>query len=180
MKIVTSCQLPVVSCQLRGWDNGRVKRILLFMAVIAPVFGDEGMWLFNQFPNDRVKAKYGVELSRPMLDHLRLSSVRVGASGSFVSANGLIFTNHHVVLGCVQDVSTPQNDYVANGFYAKAQAEEKACPGAEANVLLNISDAQHTTLIVVSHDTALTPYFDRVVDLIAMNRGRKGKAKHVR
>ena len=47
-------------------------------------------------------------------------------------------------------------------------------------LLLNISDAQHTTLIVVSHDTALTPYFDRVVDLIAMNRGRKGKAKHVR
>jgi hypothetical protein len=117
-----------------------MKRVLLLLALLAPVYGDEGMWLFNQFPKDQVKTKYGVELSQAMLNHLRLSSVRVGASGSFVSPNGLIFTNHHVVLGCVQDVSTPQNDYVANGFYAKSQADEKQCPGAEANVLLDIKD----------------------------------------
>jgi V8-like Glu-specific endopeptidase len=114
--------------------------LMILLAAGMPVAADEGMWLLNQFPNERVEKKYGVALSPELLDHLRLASVRVGASGSFVSPNGLIFTNHHVVLSCVQDVSTPQNDYVANGFYAKSVAEEKKCPATEANVLLNIED----------------------------------------
>ncbi len=112
----------------------------VLLVVLTPAFADEGMWLFNQFPKDKIEKKYGVEIPQPLLDHLRLSSVRVGASGSFVSPNGLIFTNHHVVLGCVQDVSTPDHDYVANGFYAKSMADEKKCPGGEASVLLNIED----------------------------------------
>jgi hypothetical protein len=110
------------------------------VAASLPAFPDEGMWLFNEFPKDKVEKRYGVDVQQPFLDHLRLSSVRVGASGSFVSPNGLIFTNHHVVLGCVQNVSTPQNDYVANGFYARTLADERKCPGAEANVLLRIED----------------------------------------
>lgn len=98
------------------------------------------MWLFNQFPKDKVRQKYGVSVEQPFLDHLRLSSVRTGASGSFVSPHGLIFTNHHVVLGCVQNISSSEHDYVANGFYARSLEEEKKCPGAEANVLLKIED----------------------------------------
>ena len=119
----------------------KIPAIILGLSVLGlPAAADEGMWLFNQFPTDKVRNKYGVDVSPKMLDHLRLSSVRVGASGSFVSANGLIFTNHHVVLGCVQNVSTPQNDYVANGFHAATLAEEKKCPGGEANVLIDIQD----------------------------------------
>jgi hypothetical protein len=113
---------------------------LLLIAARLPAFGDEGMWLFNQFPKDKVQKKYGVDVEQPFLDHLRLSSVRVGASGSFVSPSGLIFTNHHVVLGCVQDISSAGHDYVAGGFYAKTQGEEVQCPGEEANVLLSIED----------------------------------------
>jgi len=116
----------------------RVIPFLLFAAV--SLFADEGMWPFNQFPKDRVKQKYGVEVTDQFLNHLRLASVRAGASGSFVSPNGLIFTNHHVVLGCVQEVSTKEHDYVANGFQAKSYADELKCPGAEANVLLRIED----------------------------------------
>lgn len=114
--------------------------VLCFAASAYPLAADEGMWLFNQFPKDRVEKKYGIEVTQPFLDHLRLSSVRVGASGSFVSPDGLIFTNHHVVLGCVQDISSPDHDYVAKGFYAKTLAEERKCPGSEANVLLQIDD----------------------------------------
>jgi peptidase S46-like protein len=59
---------------------------------------DEGMWLYNAAPKDKIKAKYGFKLTQPWLDHVRLSSVRFnnGGSGSFVSADGLTFTNHHV------------------------------------------------------------------------------------
>ena len=103
---------------------------------------DEGMWLYNEPPKDKIKAKYGFELNQPWLDHVRLSSVRFnnGGSGSFVSADGLTFTNHHVGAGCVQQLSTEGRDYIKTGFYAKTQAEESKCPNLELNQLVGIED----------------------------------------
>jgi hypothetical protein len=103
---------------------------------------DEGMWLYNETPKDKIKAKYGFELTQQWLDHVRLSSVRFnnGGSGSFVSADGLTFTNHHVGAGCVQQLSTEGHDYIKAGFYAKTQAEEGKCPNLELNVLVGIED----------------------------------------
>jgi hypothetical protein len=120
----------------------------LFAYLIAIVIGfantnvvaDDGIWLFNQFPNKLVAKKYNFEVTDAFLDHLRLSSLRVLASGSFVSPRGLIFTNHHVASECIQQLSTKQHDYMANGFYAATEAEEKRCPGMEADVLLSIED----------------------------------------
>ena len=81
---------------------------------------DEGMWLYNAPPKDAIKAKYGFELTQQWLDHVRLSSVRFnnGGSGSFVSPDGLTFTNHHVGAECVQQLSTGGHDYIKTGFYA--------------------------------------------------------------
>jgi Peptidase S46 len=103
---------------------------------------DEGMWLFNEAPKDKIKAKYGFELTQQWLDHVRLSSVRFnnGGSGSFVSADGLTFTNHHVGAACVQQLSTAGHDYLKTGFYAKTQAEEAKCPNLELNELVGIED----------------------------------------
>jgi hypothetical protein len=103
---------------------------------------DEGMWLYNEAPTDKVKAKYGFEVTQPWLDHVRLSSVRFnnGGSGSFVSPDGLTFTNHHVGAGCVQQLSTEGHDYIKTGFYAKTQAEEAKCPNLELNQLVGIED----------------------------------------
>jgi hypothetical protein len=103
---------------------------------------DEGMWLYNEAPKDKIKAKYGFELTQAWLDHVRLSSVRFnnGGSGSFVSADGLTFTNHHVGAGCVQQLSTEGHDYIKTGFYAKTQAEEAKCPNLELNQLVGIED----------------------------------------
>jgi hypothetical protein len=103
---------------------------------------DEGMWLYNQPPQDKIKAKYGFELTQTWLDHLRLSSVRFnnGGSGSFVSPDGLTFTNHHVGAGCVQQLSTAGHDYIKTGFYAKTRAEEAKCPNLELNQLVGIED----------------------------------------
>ena len=94
------------------------------------------MWLFNAFPGDKVKAKYGFEPSQEWLDHVRLSSARApNGSSSFVSADGLIFTNHHIAQGCIHDLSTGGKDYMKNGFYAPTRAEEPKCPGVEFIVL---------------------------------------------
>src|SRR5271155_1416707 len=103
---------------------------------------DEGMWLYNKAPKDQIKAKYGFELTQQWLDHVRLSSVRFnnGGSGSFVSADGLTFTNHHVGAACVQQLSTQGHDYIKTGFYAKTQAEEAKCPSLELNQLVGIED----------------------------------------
>jgi hypothetical protein len=114
--------------------------IAIILAGIAPA--DEGMWLFNAFPKARVKAKYGFEPTQAWLDHVRLSSVRFnnGGSGSFVSPNGLAFTNHHVGAVCVQQLSTGGKDFMKSGFYAKTQADEAKCPDLELNVLQSIED----------------------------------------
>jgi hypothetical protein len=103
---------------------------------------DEGMWLYNAPPKDAIKAKYGFELTQQWLDHVRLSSVRFnnGGSGSFVSPDGLTFTNHHVGAECVQQLSTGGHDYIKTGFYAKTQAEEAKCPNLELNQLVGIED----------------------------------------
>jgi hypothetical protein len=121
---------------------------LLSLALILAFFlstlasADEGMWLYNEPPKDRIKARYGFELTQQWLDHVRLSSVRFnnGGSGSFVSADGLTFTNHHVGAGCVQQLSTEGHDYIKTGFYAKTQAEEAKCPNLELNQLVGIED----------------------------------------
>ncbi len=124
-----------------------MKRFLAVLLSFAFIFStlataDEGMWLYNAPPKDKIKAKYGFEVTQAWLDHLRLSSVRFnnGGSGSFVSADGLTFTNHHVGAQCVQQLSTEGHDYIKTGFYAKTQAEEAKCPNLELNQLVGIED----------------------------------------
>jgi hypothetical protein len=120
-----------------------LRSLLVFFVMTSLVArADEGMWLYNAFPKESVKTKYGFEITDAWLDHLRLSSVRFssGGSGSFVSADGLVFTNHHVAADCVHDVSTDGKDYMKNGFYAPAREREVKCPNMAADQLLDIQD----------------------------------------
>src|ERR1700693_5195696 len=115
----------------------------LVLTLATPLaLADEGMWLYNAFPKDRVQKQYGFLPTQEWLDHLRLSSVRFnnGGSGSFVSADGLAFTNHHVGADCIGKLSTSGTDYMKTGFYAKTQADEAKCPDLELNVLVGIDD----------------------------------------
>ena len=120
-----------------------MKCFLLSVLVLScpAAFADEGMWLFNSVPKDPLAARFKFTPTQGLLDHLRLSSVKFGGgSGSFVSQQGLIFTNHHVASGCIQNVSSKEHNYMRDGFYAATQGEELKCPGLEVQVLLEITD----------------------------------------
>ncbi len=103
---------------------------------------DEGMWTFDNPPTKQLKDKYNYTLTQQWLDHVRLSSVRLedGGSGSFVSPNGLLLTNHHVARGQLQKNSTAQRDYMKTGFLALTEAEEMKSPDLEVNVLVSMEN----------------------------------------
>src|SRR3954468_13319094 len=121
----------------------RPRLALLLLGILSmPAFSDEGMWLLNDPPRQRLKEKYGFDLTDGWLEHTRLASVRFnnGGSGSFVSANGLLITNHHIAADALQKLSTPDRDLFRDGFSAKTPADELKCPDLELNVLQSIED----------------------------------------
>src|SRR5437588_262279 len=103
---------------------------------------DEGIWLFNNPPLKILKEKYKFEPPAGWFEHVQKSSVRFnsGGSGSFVSPDGLVMTNHHVGLETLQKVSSKGKDYVKDGFYAKTHADEVKAVDLELNVLMEIVD----------------------------------------
>ncbi len=115
---------------------------LVVVSLAAPAFADEGMWTYNNFPSDKVKAKYGWSPTQEWLDHVRLSSVRIagGCSASIVSPEGLVMTNHHCARSCIAQLSTPQKDFIKAGFFAKEGKDEVKCPEIEMNQLVDITD----------------------------------------
>ena len=114
----------------------------------------EGMWLPNALPAARIEKLFGFSPTPEWAEHLRLSSVRIGASGSFVSADGLVLTNHHVAANGLHNISREGKDYLANGFLAKTREEEQQLPGAELSVLVSIEDV--TAQINAAVDVKLT------------------------
>jgi Peptidase S46 len=117
-----------------------VPALLLFAG--PQLIAEEGMWTFDNPPLKQLADKYNFHPTQAWLDHLRLSSVRLndGGSGSFVSPDGLLLTNHHVARGQLQKNSTAEHDYVRDGFYASTPAEEMKTPDLEVNVLVNMQD----------------------------------------
>ena len=121
-----------------------MNRLLALTLALAPhlAAADEGMWTYDAFPSEQVRAKYGFAPTAAWLENARLSSVRLpgGCSASFVSADGLVLTNHHCVHDCVEQLSTQERDLVKDGFLARTRAEERRCPAMEVNQLVRISD----------------------------------------
>ncbi|MFI4975790.1 MAG: S46 family peptidase [Caulobacterales bacterium] len=115
---------------------------VLFLLPAATATADEGMWPFDEVPAARVQQELGVSLDSRFLDHLRDTSVRLttGCSGAVVSREGLVLTNHHCVAACAQALSTPQHDFIHDGFFTEARSEERECPGIQAEILVAITD----------------------------------------
>lgn len=112
------------------------------MIAVPVVQAEEGMWTYDNPPLKQLAAKYNFHPSQAWLDHLRLSSVRLndGGSGSFVSPDGLLLTNHHVARGQLQKNSTTEHDYLRDGFYAATPDQEMKSPDLEINVLVGMQD----------------------------------------
>src|ERR1044071_8016940 len=120
----------------------RCSALLFVIGITTSALADEGMWLFNAPPLKQLKEKYQFEPSPQWLEHLQKSSVRFnsGGSGSFVSPNGLVITNHHVGADTLQKMGDEQHNYLHDGFYAKFQAEKIKTNHLELNVLMSIED----------------------------------------
>ena len=117
--------------------------VALFTFQAIPVSAlDEGMWTFNNVPRADIKKKYGFEVTDDWLKKVQLASVRFnnGGSGSFVSPNGLVLTNYHIVEDTVGELSSAEKDYAKEGFVARTQADELKAPNLELNVLMSIED----------------------------------------
>ena len=112
------------------------------LALASAASADEGLWTFDAFPAARVQAAYGFAPDQAWLDHVRLSSARLtgGCSASVVSASGLLLTNHHCVADCAQNLSTPADDRLKDGFLADDRIKERTCPGQQAEILTGITD----------------------------------------
>ena len=121
-----------------------MKRLALLpaLALALAARADEGMWTFDNFPSKKVQQKYGFNPDARWLQEAQLASVRLagGCSGSFVSPDGLVMTNHHCAHSCIEQLSTKDKDFVALGFYAPTQENEVKCPEIELNQLVQITD----------------------------------------
>jgi len=126
----------------RNFRSALLFSAALLLAASPVLHAEEGMWTFDNLPLKLLKAKYNFTPTQAWLDHLRLSSVRLndGGSGSFVSPDGLLLTNHHVARGQLQKDSTAEHDYLANGFYATAPDQEMKSPDLSVDVLVAMQD----------------------------------------
>src|SRR5207247_5079613 len=115
---------------------------ILALAMNTSAVAHEGMWLFNAPQRKQLREKYQFEPTPQWLEHLQKASIRFnsGGSGSFVSANGLVITNHHVGADTLQKMGDAQHNYLRDGFYAKTQAEEIKSTDLELNVMMSFED----------------------------------------
>ncbi|WP_119679613.1 S46 family peptidase [Indioceanicola profundi] len=127
---------------MRGFAFARAALLAATALAAGAAQADEGMWTLDNVPLEKVEAATGFKPDAKWLEKVRLSSVRLagGCSGSFVSGEGLVMTNHHCVTDCLAELSTAEDDLMADGFLAQTRAEERSCAGIEVNQLVEITD----------------------------------------
>ena len=128
--------------RLRRFLSALLLALFSLQTLHITALADEGMWTFNNVPRAEIKKKYGFDVTDEWLNKVRQASVRFnnGGSGSFVSPNGLVLTNYHIVEDIVGEVSTPEKDLAKEGFVAKTRADEIKAPSLELNQLISIED----------------------------------------
>jgi len=121
--------------------------LLLILSVTLGIFtarADEGMWipvLIEKY-NIRIMQENGFKLTAEDIYSINNASMKDavvlfggGCTGEFISDKGLIITNHHCGYGSIQNHSTLEHDYLADGFWAASNAEELSNPGLTVTIL---------------------------------------------
>jgi hypothetical protein len=123
--------------------------------VPAAVRADEGMWTFDHLPLRQLQERYGFTPTPEWIEHVQKASINFGGgSGAFVSPDGLALTNHHVALGQLAKLSSPEHDYIRDGFFARTRTEELPCPDLELKVLMTSEDV--TARVLGAVDSTVT------------------------
>lgn len=131
--------------------------LLLLNFLVPVVLADDGMWTFDNPPLRQWKERYNFEPSKEWLDRLRLASVKFpGASGVFVSPNGLIATNHHVASGFIERLSTKERDLLKTGFFAPTQAKELKVPDGNVSILESYDNVTERVHNAAAHGATVT------------------------
>jgi hypothetical protein len=124
-----------------------IRNALLFVLLAASIYAtraataDEGMWTFDRFPSALIAKTHGVTIDQAWLDRVRQSVVRLqGCTGSFVSGDGLILTNHHCVEGCLAQHSSRDKSLLESGMLAERREDEIRCATQIAEVLVATED----------------------------------------
>jgi len=149
----------------------KIRSLISLLICVGISFADEGMWTFDNLPLAQLKAKYGWMPDQAWLDHVRLASVKFpGGSGAFVSSNGLVLTNQHIVRGAVARISSKELDLVKDGFVAASREQETKIPNYELRVLMTTRNV--TNLVKAAVRPNMTPH--------ESDKSRKDKLEQIR
>ena len=133
MKLRSPMKLRIILCAL-------TLALVTFQSIPVGAV-DEGMWTFNNVPKADIKQKYGFDVTDEWLHKVQLATVRFpNGTGSFVSPNGLVLSNYHIVEDAIGELSTATKDYAKEGFLAHNQSEELKTEGLFLDQLMSIED----------------------------------------
>ena len=139
--------------------NLRVFAAAAFTVLCGRIFAGEGMWLLQDL--DRVDALTesrgkGVSLDAGMLYSADSVSIKDGVvifgrgcTGEVVSDRGLVFTNHHCGYEWIQSLSSVENDFLSDGFWAMSEEEELPCEGLEVRFISSIREVTDSVVTAV-------------------------------
>jgi len=141
MRLVTRSAMLALALGLAAAGAAAAQQAVTLPTAEYPGLETGKMWTFDVPPLEYWARRYNFRPNQQWLDHVRLSTARIpGCTSSFVSADGLIMTNHHCARGCVNNVSRQGEDLLGNGFYAQTRADERACPNFVVDQLVEITD----------------------------------------
>ncbi len=115
--------------------------VAMLALAAAPAASEEGMWTFDNFPAERMRAQMEWAPDQAWLDRVMVGTARIpGCSASNVSSEGLLLTDHHCVIACVSTLSSADANYLDVGILARAREEELRCPNMAVQLLTGIED----------------------------------------